>query len=809
MKKIISKITVAVLAVALVLSFAGCGGGGDDSTSSSSGTSTSDHTHSVSEWEVVEEATCSSTGLKQGYCGICYNLITEETPIDPDNHTYGEWNITAPTMTSSGVAVKVCVDCGKWLQVTLPVLTDSAVYTSKVTVRPTASSKGESQYTYHHEEGDIVFTVELDAGGIQTVPDAVSVGSSSESHELVRSASGTRGDLKTESVITDTVLDGMSKGSFSYEMYDGYTLVEDTGGFTYHMGLDGNEIYGYMVDNNGTVTTVSNTSYYNGFAYYETYTDALSTYYGTENFLAGIYEYGKANGNGDFEEGINADGSYYFSFGSCTVYSGGLGGALLSLIEVTFTLTENYTIDSLYYYSVTYENGYTVDDQGNIGEFVTTFEYDDEQGGYKPITYYGTKYVEQYEVTQTEKADGDIEKENPYSAEKRFYTDFDITYNGEVIDDSTSIELIAGTSSGTVFAITNLTPSDAMGDTINFYYRQYSASGSSYTDTLVNYGTEASVGILIYVDSSNKFYIKSNITGDVTIVAKSRNVSKEFTINFISAAPSELHPTVYEYSSSLDGYVANTTSQTSTTATVYVGQPLYYNVALLADEQGKCTETFTTTVANTALGEDVDDYYSVSEAVALETTSGDQVSVSMFTATTAGTYTLTLASTEDEDVTCTITVTVENIPDFSEVFNGTYTGTFADSGNTITVTFDNSTISTTYSVYDGVTVYTSTINGTITYGGISGLTIAVTYSYYIEDNTVYVVQIEDSDVGRLYGAVEMLQSEMVLPEGTTEDDLDEEIVFRITFNEAFNLTINHSLGEDYDGAIETVVLKKA
>ena len=46
-------------------------------------------------WTVLNPATCTEQGLRQGVCGICSYVVDEIIEIDPDNHDYGEWNIYA------------------------------------------------------------------------------------------------------------------------------------------------------------------------------------------------------------------------------------------------------------------------------------------------------------------------------------------------------------------------------------------------------------------------------------------------------------------------------------------------------------------------------------------------------------------------------------------------------------------------------------------------------------------------------------------------------------------------------------------
>ncbi|MCD8373070.1 MAG: hypothetical protein LUD27_07215 [Clostridia bacterium] len=828
MKKIFSKVIMAALAVALIAAPAsGC-----DS-----------HEHSVSSWTITQEATCTTEGVREGVCTICYDTVTEAIPIDPDNHSYGEWSVAAPTSTKVGTAVITCEACGHTEIVTLPPFTyvttangdynaayadiygDYINYTAAAKTRPAVNASGKLTYTvtytYPHELGDIVFDVEVEVGsdGIQSVTDAVSIATAAECHDLIRSATGVRGDRKVDSgVITDEMIeslatvsdDNMYANAFSYEMYKEYTHILANDGTEFWLGLDDGEIYGYSKDSYNNFNILSVQNYFYGFRYYSAYTDTLGYYYGTENFLAGLYAYARENHNGDFTESVNSDGSYSFSFGSYTVYSGGTNGALFSKIEVTFTLSDSFTVETLDYYSVTYANDSSSYDS-STGEWNSdaTFKFDDNGNAYV-VNGNGTKYLESYTVTQTLRQAGETELACPYGVDTRFYDDFDVTYNGEVINEDTSISLVAGTTSGFVFSVTNFTPDGIIGDTLTFYYKKYDSEGD-YEYVEIDYGTEATEKIMIYMNDSNQFRIKSNITGELTFAVCSAKVTKEFTINFTSATPSELFPTVYNYynNNGSETYVNSTPTEShENTATVYAGQPVYYKASLSASEAGSRTESFTTKVTD-AEGKAVDSsLYSISDAISLDTSTEEGVSVSSFTAYKTGTYVLTLTSTESSSVTCKITVTVTEIPDISQILSGTYSGTFALSKYDVTVTFGEiTTTEINYTITDdeGVTnTYTATkhtVTATVTCKG----TMEVECVFYTdEDGTIISYAITSNVYAEITGAVNMIESETLNIDSLEEDEQDF-YNFVISLNEAFDLTIKNI----YDGEADTLILRQS
>lgn len=776
MKKIISGTVTFLSLIAILFSAAGC--------------NTDDHEHSVSSWTVLKPATCTNEGLREGTCGICYQNVQEVIPVDENNHVYGEWAVSAPTMENTGLAVKTCTENSEhFITYTLPKFSDSILYTSEVIKRPTAVSKGISRYTYPHELGDIVFELEIDSTDM-TVGDAVSLGSADESHEMIRSVSGARGTKKVDG--SQDVSDPDLSDAFGYELYEKYTHITSDDAAQYFVSNDSQGVYGYRLDGQNNFTTLDSSyalSYIYGYGYYVVHAgDTISTTYGTEKFLASLYQYGKLNGNGDFKEWIS-DGVYNFSFGLVNLYGGGLGGGFFSQILVSFTLSDSYTIDWIKYYDLSYANDDSFYDM-ETGTWDKDAPFDFDESGHAYIkNSAGLHYVEVIEATQTERKEGETELENPYTADTRFYSDFDILYENQVIDENTEISLAAGTNSGYVFKLANFTPADVVGDEIKFYYRQYDAKGRE-KDTLVDWSTELSVGIVIYMDgSTNSFFIRSNIAGNLTFAVKTKNVTKTFSVNFMSIAPTVFYPTVYNYYAA-DGYVGLTSHNSQNSATVYVGQPLYYKASLSDAESSKCSESFVTTV------EGGENYY-IQDSVPLTTAANEFVSCSVFTAYTAGTYELTLTSTVDAKVKCTITVTVEERPDLEELLSGVYTATFGNSKNDVTVTFGEISSQTILGDNGTETAIKHNVTAKVNYGGVE---LNVNCYYYTDTKGTAIL---DENYMPVNEVVRILYSEM------ESEPPKEEWIFTIAFNEAYDITITHSLGSLYDGVQETAILKRA
>lgn len=62
-------------------------------------------------WEIVREATCSQSGLKQTSCPVCHETVKYSIPIDYDAHVIGPWETVRPhSCTQTGVEERYCVN---------------------------------------------------------------------------------------------------------------------------------------------------------------------------------------------------------------------------------------------------------------------------------------------------------------------------------------------------------------------------------------------------------------------------------------------------------------------------------------------------------------------------------------------------------------------------------------------------------------------------------------------------------------------------------------------------------------------------
>ncbi len=646
-----------------------------------------EHEHSVGTWSVVKEATCTTEGLKKGICGDkeCFMEVEKVIPIDPENHVYGEWEITKPTSSARGKAVKTCTENPEHESVTVTLHSFSdpkAVYeiepnSSKMITRPTATSDGIREYTVKHELGDIVFQVPVERNAM-TVLDAVELGSSVESHNLVRTAVG---EMSSDSYEAGQHTSLISNASITYELYDTYTHIDAP--------WDNRERW-VSYDSNGEVYTILDSKddgfieesardaeakqFINGFGFYLHNLRDMGMFYGTENLLKGMYTHAKENINNDFTQNIEKkNGKTVYSFNFGYLQASGATDGHYGQIAVEFTLFDNYVIESLSVYAKDFIN--------NTYEGIYTWEVVDDVA--RPIS--GLEMSRYHEdaitVTQTLRKEGEEELTTPHDKENMFITDFDITYKGEVVTDDTVVSFDAhrNGNSSYDFGLTNILPSKRLDneDGFSFYLRR--TIDGKLVDVPVDWDTMNTAGMTMYVNSSNRFYINSHIAGEFDFVVKTQKVEKVMHLNIGFISPTSISPSIYKYSRR--GYSLDTSA---TSATVYVGQPLYFDATVSEAEKPYCSNETTLSVTSG----------NADNCVLVEKVNGkecgvtkENVNIKSFTAKKAGNYTITLTSALDSSQKTTINVTVVEKPDFSEILSGTYTATLKYPRGTATITF--------------------------------------------------------------------------------------------------------------------------
>ncbi len=696
MKKITKILLAAVMAVGMVLPTAGCG----------------ECKHNVGTWEIVTAPTCETKGEKQGICGVCYEMVSEVIPADSEAHVYNPWEIlSAPTETETGSAKRICsVNGAHTLTIDLPVLGDTE-YNSEITTRPTPAKDGVRTYTLKHETGAVSFTQPVPAMGVQTVRDAVDLGIADESKDTIRRAEGTMGlKFYNEGATKPRIY---PTSNHSYEFGDGYTHIVD--------GSDNCERW-YFTDETGEIFGLTNykdginpsdkviddmaigngnVKYIDGSRLYIQYVNELGYFYGVESLLEGMYRSARWSDNDDFREWVDTDengkATYGFFFGN--VQNSGSDSGYFSQLTTTFTLSDAYAIESITVEAITYANNR----QQTDGNDIISWEFNEEGNAViipgKETT--GARYVTTVSFTQTEKAEGDVVPTNPHTMDKMYVTDFDITYNGEVMQEGDIAYFASGVSTNYIFSIINVEPAEALRDygfdNFGFYLRV--KEGGKVVDIPIDYGSMASVGMAASMNSSKQFLLNAKHAGTQTVVVKTAHLEKEIHCQISEATPTALYPAVYEYVGGdymWDRRVE--TEATTVSKTVYINQPLYFTADVPVDQKNYAAANYTLLESN-------------GQAVDMNTTKNyletavDGTAVTQFTSETAGRFTITMASKLNMSIRCTISVTVVAPPEFTTLAAKAYTQEIKyPQRTTVDVTFEE--VATT----DGGKTYTATAN---------------------------------------------------------------------------------------------------
>ncbi len=663
---LVATVCAAVMLTAAVLPVGGC--------------STCDH--DVSVWETVRAATCTRVGQEKGVCSLCLYEVKRDIPVDENAHAYGEWEVSVPTETASGVAKKTCEHSRNHVtEVTIPALS-SLEYTSEITKRPSALGDGERAYKYVHELGEITFTVPISASGIESVRDAVDIASSVESRKLIRSSKGTIGyeyhrpaidnfNSVDEGLTTLPAVDEIHRHSYRYEFGNDYTHIAlstfDNTERWY--ARENGEVYGFAESPEGFIDEIGRgvpeaENYIDGFRFVLMYETGLGAFYGAENLLAGLYKAARLSENEDFEELVEEeDGEtwYTFRFGH---HDGNEDDGLFGNVSVSFTMSEEYTISYMVVESSVYTNNADMDDSAN-GRF-DTWELVEVNG--KKVARLkegkkdnGSRYIDRITITEqvtvTEAADEPV-PENPYPLNGSVYESFEVAYKGDVIGEGDVIDCTANAQVS--LTLQNMKPQSAVNngkDGFTYYYRDEKGN-----DHVIGYDTLSDVGVNVY---NNR--LRFQVAGEVQIVIKTARLEKVLTFNVAPIAPTEIFPTAFEYTRT--GYFAHKMSTVEQTATVYAGQPLYFMAEPSALEINYTDASVTNEVVagNANACTLVDEVAGADLPMSIRTTGAK---VSSFVSDVPGVYTVQMKSTMNASVTCSLRVNVVEAPDIKDVLSG-------------------------------------------------------------------------------------------------------------------------------------------
>ena len=146
------KVLLVLASIVLAGVLSGCNGNNSSSDTPSSNSTSSQVTSSESSSSASSNPTTSAPS----------SVPTTSAPTSseaPHTHSYGAWTITtAPTTTATGVATRTCVDSDDTETATVPVLTDTSVWSVKSTTPATCENAGSVTYTSTY--GDVTVTLD-------------------------------------------------------------------------------------------------------------------------------------------------------------------------------------------------------------------------------------------------------------------------------------------------------------------------------------------------------------------------------------------------------------------------------------------------------------------------------------------------------------------------------------------------------------------------------------------------------------------------------------------------------------------------
>lgn len=285
----------------------------------------------------------------------------------------------------------------------------------------------------------------------------------------------------------------------------------------------------------------------------------------------------------------------------------------------------------------------------------------------------------------TLKDENDEVEENPYPAESVYIHSFDIMNGTTLLEDGDTVETSADV--GVTLSISNVQPADTANldfDPLRVYLKTASGEipltydGQNAYHTFGNFNRE-----------NNTVYLRAQYKGELTIVLRPRGgkCEREIKLNVKPGNPSEFRAQTYLYSDAggveTYSWSNHDYENTADAVTLYVGQSLYVRALPPASEADYVNGSFVTAVPSVYAG-----YFDLEDNITLE--DGSVVSKITAKAVTSAhdpdvyvnlnsviTRPNPARPGQDEPVAyARVRIKVVEAPDVSEMFTGTYTGTF-------------------------------------------------------------------------------------------------------------------------------------
>lgn len=542
------------------------------------------------------------------------------------------------------------------------------------------------KYTVTVSQGNVKASFELTADKIDvsTVGSAITVGSLNKGKVL----SG-------DTVIREEIATNGLHESFhyQYEYGNNYTRFSDVRiepVNTYHCSMDEDGIFIIRQEGDKIVTNdLHHPDMMNGSPYYLWY--YKDTVFGIEDTLVQLYKHAKQCTNQDLVETVNeATGEYSFSFSGLERRSNNYD---YYETVVSFSLSEDFTIATAEFRQDYYEDNSAWKEELDERTFITD-----------PVTGITTPQSERpshYVIVTMSQTTGERTAENEFPRNLFDISSFDLTYEGQVLEDGATLECDVATGTY-VIGIENILPVTALftQDDLTFDY-EGNRNGSASMQNNEHFTV---------FRSGSAIQLTVRHGGSWTLIFQTKNVTKRLTINVTGVAPAEI-----------TAYILNDASGSfyqGETKTIALGGAVYFYGAVEAFANADQKAELISGNASASI---------------LERAKIDGIDCFKFSASVTGVYEIRITSTASPSQSCTFTFTVSDAPDYSALLSGTYTAEDA-AGNVYRLTFNRADEGATVKGTISVTRTPTEPDGT----PIPDEAVTETLSFYVEQLEIFV-----------------------------------------------------------------------
>lgn len=341
-------------------------------------------------------------------------------------------------------------------------------------------------------------------------------------------------------------------------------------------------------------------------------------FFGPEDLLSGVYEALSQNSLGNFTEELGNFSGSYLEF-----YVNSNEPSRYYEISANYELTDEGALETL---SIEKNEYYSYD-----------FQYDAEA---KKVTLNedasATRTI--YDVNQVA---GERTYVCEYTVDSIVPSDFDLLYEGEVVDEDTTFELEKGETIN--LDVENIVPATASMD---------------FDEYKIVCDDPDAVGLSANTYSSS-MTVSALKPGNFTVTIEGKKVSKTFKMAITEAKPTEVE--AYYYINTFDGFDQDLLGKEMA---VYEGTPVY-----IAPEVSPyaASQEVTYKMEGDATG-----YTMADTTIDVYGGYGEPLPVKEIIFSKAGTYTLSVASAVDPSLMTTTVFTVTEAPSLADVLTGTY-----------------------------------------------------------------------------------------------------------------------------------------